>query len=89
MAGQPFHELVEQHVCAPASMTKTAFLRSDALPGDAAPGYIDVDGERRTNVFHLPLRGTGDGGIYTTTADIAAFWPALSRSAASMTRPAT
>ena len=94
VAGQPFHELVEQHVCAPAGMTKTAFLRSDALPGDAALGYIDVDGERRTNVFHLPVRGTGDGGIYTTTADIAAFWRALYAGAivpldvvAEMTRP--
>ena len=43
VAGQPFHELVEQHVCAPAGMTKTAFLRSDELPGDAALGYIDVE----------------------------------------------
>ena len=75
-------------------MTKTAFLRSDELPGDAALGYLDVDGVRRTNVFHLPVRGTGDGGIYTTTADMASFWPALYAGAivpldvvAEMTRP--
>jgi len=31
----------------------------------------------RTNVFHLPVRGSGDGGIYSTVADISAFWQAL------------
>ena len=77
VAGVPFHELVEQRVCRPAGMARSGFLRSDELPGDAAIGYVDVDGTRRTNVFHLPVRGNGDGGMYTTLADMAAFWPAL------------
>ena len=48
---------------------------SDELPGDAAVGTSGEGG--RTNVFHLPIRGSGDGGIYTTAADVAAFWQAL------------
>jgi CubicO group peptidase (beta-lactamase class C family) len=28
-------------------------------------------------VFHLPVRGSGDGGIYTTVSDISAFWQSL------------
>ena len=51
-------------------MDDTAFLRSDELPAGAALGYLEVDGVTRTNVFHLPVRGTGDGGIYSTVADI-------------------
>jgi CubicO group peptidase (beta-lactamase class C family) len=70
-AGPTFHELVQELVCVPAGMTSTAFHRSDALPGAAALGYL-ADG--RTNVFHLPVRGNGDGGIYTTAADMARFW---------------
>jgi CubicO group peptidase (beta-lactamase class C family) len=31
----------------------------------------------RTNVFHLPVRGSGDGGVYTTVADIDTLWQAL------------
>jgi hypothetical protein len=31
----------------------------------------------RTNVFHLPVRGSGDGGIYSTAADIHSLWTAL------------
>ena len=31
----------------------------------------------RTNVLHLPVRGTGDGGKYTTLGDMRTFWKAL------------
>ena len=76
IARVPFHDLVIERVCEPAGMTDTQFLRSDELPGRAAIGYLTVD-DRRTNVFHLPVRGTGDGGIYSTVADLDRFWKAL------------
>ena len=47
--------LVPRRVCDPAGMHDTGYLRSDELPGDAAIGYLSVDGPR-TNVFHLPVR---------------------------------
>ncbi len=75
-AGVGYHELVRSLVCEPAGMVDTAFLRSDALPGDAALGYLAADG-LRTNVLHLPVVGVGDGGIYSTAADLSAFWEAL------------
>jgi len=72
----PFYELLRQRVCEAAGMVDTAFLRSDELPGSAALGYLAEDGPR-TNVFHLPVRGSGDGGIYTTASDVSALWTAL------------
>jgi CubicO group peptidase (beta-lactamase class C family) len=75
-SGVDFHELVGTLVCEPAGMVDTAFLRSDELPGRAALGYLSVDGPR-TNVFHLPVLGSGDGGIYSTGDDLSAFWNAL------------
>ena len=75
-SGVDFHELVRRRVTDPGGMTDTAFLRSDELPGRAALGYLSVDGPR-TNVFHLPVLGNGDGGAYSTAADLAAFWDAL------------
>ncbi|MEU0789425.1 serine hydrolase domain-containing protein [Amycolatopsis sp. NPDC005961] len=74
IAGIPFAELVRSRVTEPAGMTGTAFLRSDALPARTATGYLE-DG--RTNVFSLPVVGFGDGGAYTTAADVRKFWPAL------------
>ncbi len=72
---RPFAELVSERVLESAGMTATAFLRSDELPGDAAVGYLG-DGPR-TNVLHLPVVGTGDGGIHSTAADVMSLWRAL------------
>jgi CubicO group peptidase (beta-lactamase class C family) len=76
-SGVPFHRLVEERVCEPAGMPDTAFLRSDEPSGRAALGYLESSGQR-TNLLHLPVRGSGDGGIYSTAADIHALWTALS-----------
>ena len=75
-SGVGFHDLVRTLVCEPAGMVDTAFLRSDELPGRAALGYLTVDG-LRTNVLHLPVVGSGDGGAYSTVADLSSFWDAL------------
>lgn len=72
----PFHDFVRRRVCEPAGMGDTEFLRSDELPGRAALGYLTADGSR-TNVFHLPVLGSGDGGIYSTAADVSSLWSAL------------
>lgn len=75
-SGVGFHDLVRRLVCEPAGMTDTAFLRSDALPGRAALGYLAADG-LRTNVLHLPVVGSGDGGAYSTVADLHRLWESL------------
>jgi len=75
-SGVPFHGLVRLRVCEPAGMSDTEFLRSDELPERAAVGYLAADG-LVTNALHLPVRGTGDGGIYTTAADVRRLWTAL------------
>ena len=92
-SGRKYHDLVEEEVCARAGLHKTAFLRSDELPSDAALGYLFEEGDR-SNVLHLPVRGNGDGGIYSTADDLHTFWRALtagrivsSETVAEMTRP--
>jgi CubicO group peptidase (beta-lactamase class C family) len=72
----PFPELVRTRVCEPADMRDTEFLRSDEPGERAALGYLDGEG-LRTNVLHLPVCGSGDGGVYSTAADIHALWAAL------------
>ncbi len=75
-AGMSFHTLVDQRVCRCADLGSTEFLRSDELPGDVAVGYLALDG-LRTNVLHLPVRGSGDGGIFTTADDVNRLWRAF------------
>lgn len=75
-SGVPYHDLVQQRVFEAAGLGDTAFLRSDELPARAAHGHLFADGPR-TNVLHLPVRGTGDGGNYTTVGDMRTFWKAM------------
>ena len=74
VAGRPFEEqLVHAGVRAgghgghglPALRRATAPTPPSATSGGDRP---------RTNLLHLPVVGTGDGGLYTTTGDVAAFW---------------
>src|SRR6478736_2822759 len=67
-AGTDLYDLVDQLVCQPAGLGATGFLRTDELDGNTAIGYLDRTG-LRANVLHVPVRGIGDGGLYTTTAD--------------------
>lgn len=69
----PFPEIIDALVVQPAGLRATSFVRVDDLPPDAAIGYLD-DG--RINVEHIPAHGSGDGGIFTTVADIATLWRA-------------
>jgi CubicO group peptidase (beta-lactamase class C family) len=77
VGGRPFHDLVRDRVCEPASMRDTEFPRSDEPPERTALGYLPIEGVSRTNLFHLPVRGSGDGGISTTVRDLGSFWRAL------------
>jgi CubicO group peptidase (beta-lactamase class C family) len=76
-SGVPFHDLVARRVCEPAGMRDTEFVRSDEPAGGLALGYLGTGGGARTNVFHLPVRGNGDGGIYTTVEDVRSLWVAF------------
>ena len=95
VGGQPFHETLTARVFEPAGMADTGFPRSDELPPAAAIGYLHAEG-LRSNVLHLPVRGNGDGGAYSTVADLSRFWRALfagaivaPASVADMIRPRT
>jgi CubicO group peptidase (beta-lactamase class C family) len=74
--GETFERLVADRVTMPAGMVDTGFLRSDSLPGDVAVGYLTADG-LRTNALHLPVLGSGDGGLFTTVADMHRSWLAM------------
>ena len=75
-SGIPYHDLVMQRVVAPAGLGDTGFLRPDEASGRMAVGYLNAEG-LRANTFHLPILGNGDGGIYTTAADVHALWRAI------------
>lgn len=76
-ASAGYHDLVRTRVLEPAGMTDSGFFRSDRLPERTALGYLGTAEDALSNVFHLPVMATGDGGMYTTAADTHRFWSAF------------
>jgi CubicO group peptidase (beta-lactamase class C family) len=71
-----YHDVVRELVLAPAGLEHTDFLRLDELPASAALGYLFEAGDR-VNTLHLPVLGSGDGGAFTTAAELHRFWRAF------------
>ncbi|MBN2005482.1 MAG: serine hydrolase [Anaerolineae bacterium] len=78
LSGMPFAEYVEKHILRACGMASSGYFSVDRLPGGTALGYIPVeDGQWKTNIYAIPIVGSGDGGAYTTVRDLATFWDAL------------
>lgn len=77
ITGQSFQEYVEEKIFGPAWMRASGYFRTNQLPQHTALGYIDEGNTWRSNIFAIPIRGQGDGGPYTTTADMNRFWTAF------------
>jgi CubicO group peptidase (beta-lactamase class C family) len=77
--GMPFTDYVAEHVFGACGMHDSGYFASDQLPARTARAYIEnPDGTWRSNIYAVPIIGGPDGGAYTTAADMARFWQALS-----------
>jgi CubicO group peptidase (beta-lactamase class C family) len=70
-----YRDFIGEHVLQPANMHRSGFYAFNDLPENTANGYLED--RRTTNIYQLPVRGGGDGGMYTTTDDLHAFWESL------------
>ncbi|MEE1621570.1 serine hydrolase domain-containing protein [Zafaria sp. Z1313] len=76
VGGEGYHSLIRRLVLDPAGLERTGFPPLNALPADAAYGYVYDEGDV-VNTLHLPVLGNGDGGAFTTAADLHRFWLAV------------
>jgi CubicO group peptidase (beta-lactamase class C family) len=75
LMGTLYRDFIREHVLQPAHMHRSGFYAFNDLPENTASGYLEDRGT--TNIYQLPLRGGGDGGMYATTDDLRAFWGSL------------
>lgn len=75
LTGRLYRDFIREHVLVPAGMHRSDFYAFNDLPENTANGYLED--RKTTNIYQLPLRGGGDGGMYTTTDDLRAFWESL------------
>ncbi|MGM9932827.1 serine hydrolase domain-containing protein [Pradoshia sp.] len=73
-----FADYMIENIFIKCGMTDSGYFEFDALPSKTALGYIDYpDGNWKTNIYSLPVKGGADGGAYVTVNDMAKLWDAL------------
>ena len=78
VAGCKFSDFVEERIFRKVGMKRSGYFEMDRLPENTALGYIEEeDGNWKTNIYSLPVKGGSDGGVYVTVKDIAQFWHSL------------
>lgn len=75
ITGKVFRDFMQEQVFQPAQMSQTGFYALNCLPANTALGYLEDC--LTTNLYNLPMRGGGDGGLFTTAADLRSFWRRL------------
>ena len=71
IAKMKYADFMEQEVFGPGKMISSGFFAFNDLPYNTALGY--KKDTTQTNVYNLPIRGGGDGGMYTTCEDLERF----------------
>ncbi len=72
ISGLLYRDFIREHVLQKAGMESSGFFAFNELPENTANGYLE---DRKTiNIYQLPIRGGGDGGMFTTSSDLCAFW---------------
>ncbi|MCG3156522.1 MAG: D-aminopeptidase [bacterium] len=80
VSGEDYFDYVRAHIFKPAGMENTDSYEADAMVPNLATGYAlraGGSGERRSNVYTKPVRGSSAGGGYSTAEDLLKFTLAL------------
>ncbi|MBF9016823.1 MULTISPECIES: serine hydrolase [unclassified Oceanispirochaeta] len=77
ISGMLYRDFMTKYVLEPSGMKNSGFYSFNDLPANTALGYTSVEGQLVSNIYHLPIRGGGDGGMYSTSDDIHRFWKAF------------
>lgn len=80
VSGEDYFDYVRTHIFKPAGMENTDAYEADDPVPNLATGYTlraSGSGERRSNVYTKPARGSSAGGGYSTAEDLLKFTLAL------------
>jgi CubicO group peptidase (beta-lactamase class C family) len=75
LSGKVYRDFLEAELLKPIGMTHSGFFAFNDLPENTANGYLSD--YQTSNIYNLPIRGTADGGMYTTSEDLHLFWKNL------------
>ncbi len=74
VSGMSFPSFAKQHIFIKFGMKSTGFFRLDETSPDGIVCATGYQQNGRSNIYGIPVTGGGDGGAFTTIADMAQFW---------------
>lgn len=77
VSGMSFPAFVKEHVFTKFNMNSTGLYRLDETLPDGIVCATGYQQNGRSNIYEVPVIGGGDGGAFTTLADMAQFWHSL------------
>jgi CubicO group peptidase (beta-lactamase class C family) len=88
-SGEDYYAYIRKHIYGPAGMTSTDSYPLDGPEQNLATGYFYIDPAKAwfENRSGVPLRGTPDGGGYSTVSDMLRF--ALALTSGKLLKPAS
>jgi CubicO group peptidase (beta-lactamase class C family) len=72
ITGKKYRDFIQEQILRPIKMGNSGFFALNDLPQNTANGY--KEDRQTTNIFNLPIRGGGDGGMFTNADDMNLFW---------------
>jgi CubicO group peptidase (beta-lactamase class C family) len=82
VSGESYDGYIARHVFEPAGMASSGFFERDGIEPNIAEGYTrwlgtGEEGERRSNMYRLPIKGNPAGSAQSTAEDLLRFDSAL------------
>ena len=77
ISGLAYADFIQREILDRCGMSDSGYFPMNHLPERTATGYIDDREGWRSNIFHLPIVGGSDGGVYSTVGDIHKLWDAF------------
>ncbi|MGY3718247.1 serine hydrolase domain-containing protein [Sutcliffiella cohnii] len=73
-----FTDYVQKNIFDRCGMEKSGYFSLNHLPWNTAIGYIDEqDGNWKSNIYSIPIKGGADGGAFITASEMERFWERL------------
>jgi CubicO group peptidase (beta-lactamase class C family) len=77
ISGQAYADFMQREILDRCGMNDSGYFAMDRLPERTATGYIADREGWRSNIYHLPVVGAADGGVYSTIGDLHKLWDAF------------
>lgn len=74
LSGSSYEAYIKDEIFKPLGINRAGVYAMNALPSNCAYGYFEDKGNVVSNIYKLPIKAGGDGGIFMTADDMHKLW---------------